>query len=84
MPAATLVAVVVLLAAGGYDFTKARRAYRPVTYLDLPLGVKRVPGVEESGFYHREEYGGQPCRWTDGAAKVVPATGAERRSRSRP
>ncbi len=77
LPAAVIAAVAVSLAAGTYFFTKARRAYRPPTYVDLPLGVRRVPGVEESGFHDTE--GGtsaEAFRWTDGAARLtVPLDG---------
>ena len=65
------------LAAGVYFFTKARRAYRPATVIDLPLGVKRVPGVEEAGFHDTEGGpGAEAFRWTNGAARLtVPFDG---------
>ncbi len=40
-------------------------------FLGTPLGGRFVPGVEESGFHGDEEEGGQPYRWTNGAARLV-------------
>jgi hypothetical protein len=43
-------------------------------YTGLNLAAEPAPGVSESGFYHSEMDGDQPCRWTDGHAKLtVPA-----------
>ena len=77
LPVAVLAAVAVSLAAGVYFFTKARHAYRPATIIDLPLGVKRVPGVEETGFHDTEGGpGAEAFRWTNGAARLtVPFDG---------
>jgi hypothetical protein len=44
--------------------------------VDQPLGSRFVPGVEESGFYEPEQEGGQPFRWSNGAAKLVVPLGA--------
>jgi hypothetical protein len=50
-------------------------------FTDTPLGVRLVPGVSEAGFSHPEQSGGQPCRWTHGAAKLhVPLRGKMPRS----
>ena len=43
---------------------------RDRNYVGVVLGAEPVPGVEESGF-HGVERGGQPCRWTDGRAKLL-------------
>jgi serine/threonine protein kinase len=52
------------LLSGSQDFTQT------------PLGVRTVPGIPEEGFHEPELAGGQPCRWTDGAARLtVPLRG---------
>jgi hypothetical protein len=72
-----ITAIGLSLAAGVYFYIKIRRASRPPSALDQPLGVQRVPAVEESGFYGTE--GGQsadPIRWTNGSARLtVPVDG---------
>jgi hypothetical protein len=46
------------------------------SFVNVPLGVREVPGVEETGFHGPETAGNGPCRWTDGAAKlIVPLAG---------
>jgi hypothetical protein len=40
-------------------------------YTDVSLGVRTVPEVQETGFHNPERLGGQPCRWTDGAARLT-------------
>ena len=40
-------------------------------YTGVNLAAEPVPGVNESGFHNRELSGKQPCRWTDGKAKVI-------------
>jgi hypothetical protein len=41
------------------------------SYVGVPLGVRLIPEVAESGFHGPETSGGKPCRWTDGAARLV-------------
>ena len=44
--------------------------------MNVPLGGRFVLGVEESGFFDQETWNGQPCRWTNGAARLtVPLHG---------
>jgi hypothetical protein len=48
----------------------------PPSFLDAPLGGRFVAGVEEGGFWNQEKDGGQPCRWTNGSARLsVPLHG---------
>jgi hypothetical protein len=45
-------------------------------YLNVPLAVRTLPEVPETGFYHTEYFREQPCRWTNGAARLtVPLHG---------
>jgi hypothetical protein len=39
-------------------------------YLNMPLGVEPVAGIEEAGFYDPEEITGQRLRWTNGSARL--------------
>ena len=39
------------------------------------LAAGAVSGVDETGFHNREQCGDDPCRWTDGNAKVVIPSG---------
>lgn len=41
------------------------------SFLDVALGHRFVPGVDESGFYFDESYRGRPYRWTNGNGKLV-------------
>jgi hypothetical protein len=69
---AVIAAISISLGVGAYFYIKIRRASQLLSALDQPLGVKRVPGVEESGFYNTE--GGQsadPFRWTNGSARLI-------------
>jgi hypothetical protein len=37
-------------------------------FVNVPLGGRIVPGIAEEGFSWPEQAGGEPCRWTNGAA----------------
>jgi hypothetical protein len=51
------------------------------SFVNVPLGVREVPGVEESGFYWPENTAANPCRWTNGTAKLtVPLAGQKPRA----
>ena len=53
----------------------------PVSFVDVPLGGKYVPGVKEAGFSFHEAYGDQSCRWTDGSATMtIPLAGKKPRA----
>jgi len=51
-------------------------------YTGVNLAVEPVVGVNESGFHNRERDGNEPCRWTDGNAKVTVPVPDGRRWRS--
>jgi RNA polymerase sigma factor (sigma-70 family) len=52
-------------------------------FTDVPLGVREVPGVTESGFHGPEKFrlpgmeDDRPCRWTDGAARLTVPLGGK-------
>jgi serine/threonine protein kinase len=43
----------------------------PASLLDVPLGYKQVPGVEDAGFHEVEDFRGVVFRWTKGTGKLV-------------
>jgi hypothetical protein len=50
----------------------------PAAFLDVPLGARFVPGVEEGGFFDQELLDGQPCRWTNGSARLTVPLGGQK------
>jgi len=49
------------------------------SFLDIPLGNRSVPGVEDSGFYYDERVKDKPLRWTNGTGRlVIPLTAKDR------
>jgi hypothetical protein len=70
-----VVAVLSLSCVAAYTLYRGmREAFRSSNYLDKMLGREGMLGVEESGFYGPEETGGEPFRWTNGAAKLIVPT----------
>jgi hypothetical protein len=56
--------------------TGGGKSGQAASFVDVVLGARYVSGVEESGFWEQETMGGEPCRWTDGAARLtVPLHG---------
>jgi hypothetical protein len=62
--------VLVLLRASLFSPVKPSVPPSP-SFLDVTLGNRSVPGVEESGFYNNEQNDAGPFRWTNGRARLV-------------
>jgi hypothetical protein len=72
LPIILLVIVSLLIGLGTFVSIKNRLKTRPIDVLDQTIGVRSIPGIQESGF-HQPEIGtaGEPFRWTKGTAKLT-------------
>jgi hypothetical protein len=72
---------------GTGDFRKLGVCFQGITlfrslkaYVNVPLGIRPVPGVGEEGFHYPEK-GSQEYRWTNGSARLfVPIRGKHPRA----